>query len=77
MGRFLKALVPTILLTEIAALTFFTATWSILAEMHFGNSVIFGGEVVTALGVAAIAVAVFRRAYRSEGLIAARAASGD
>ncbi|MEZ5946005.1 MAG: hypothetical protein R3C04_03995 [Hyphomonas sp.] len=64
MNRVLKALVPTVLLTEIAGLTFFTATWSILAELHFPNSVILGGEVVTALGVLAIAVAIYRRAYR-------------
>jgi len=66
MGPTIKALVPAVLLTEIAAIVFFTATWSILAEMHFGKSVILGGEAVTAIGVAAIAVAVFRRAIRSE-----------
>jgi len=66
MGPTIKALVPAVLLAEIAAIVFFTATWSILAEMHFGKSVILGGEAVTAIGVAAIAVAVFRRAIRSE-----------
>jgi hypothetical protein len=66
MGPTIKALIPAVLLTEIAAIVFFTATWSILAEMHFGKSVILGGEAVTAIGVAAIAVAVFRRAIRSE-----------
>ena len=66
MGTTLKALIPAVLLTEIAAIVFFTATWSILAEMHFGKSVILGGEGVTAIGIAAIAVAVFRRAVRSE-----------
>jgi hypothetical protein len=66
MGPILKAMIPAALLTEIAAIVFMTATWSILAEMHFGKSVILGGEAVTAIGVAAIAVAVFRRAIRSE-----------
>lgn len=74
MGPILKAMIPAALLTEIAAIVFMTATWSILAEMHFGKSVILGGEAVTAIGVAAIAVAVFRRAIRSEKRMAAGAA---
>jgi len=77
MGPVLKAIIPAALLTEIAAIVFMTATWSILAEMHLPNSVILGGEVVTGVGVAAIAVAVFRRAIRSEKLMAARASSED
>ena len=77
MGPVLKAIIPAALLTEIAAIVFMTATWSILAEMHFPNSVILGGEVVTGIGVAAIAVAVFRRAIRSEKLMAARLSSED
>ena len=71
MGPTVKALIPAVLLTEIAAIVFFTATWSILAEMHFGKSVILGGEAITAIGIAAIAVAVFRRAIRSEKRMAA------
>jgi len=71
MGPTIKALIPAVLLTEIAAIVFFTATWSILAEMHFGKSIILGGEAVTAIGVAAIAVAVFRRAILSEKQMAA------
>ena len=71
MGPTIKALIPAVLLTEIAAIVFFTATWAILAEMHFGKSVILGGEAVTAIGVAAIAVAVFRRAILSEKQMAA------
>lgn len=70
MKRFLKAVVPTFLISEIAAITFMTATWAILSEMHAGLNVIIGGEVVTAIGVAAIAVAVFRRAFRAETQIA-------
>lgn len=66
MGPLLKAIIPAALLTEIAAIVFLTATWSILAEMHFGTSVILGGEAVTAIGVVAIGIAVFRRAIRSE-----------
>ena len=54
MGPLFKAIIPAALLTEIAAIVFFTATWSILAEMHFGQSVILGGEAVTAIGVVAI-----------------------
>jgi hypothetical protein len=75
MGPTIKALIPAVLLTEIAAIVFFTATWSILAEMHFGKSIILGGEAVTAIGVAAIAVAVFRRAILSEKQMAAAKSS--
>ena len=71
MGPTIKALIPAVLLTEIAAIVFFPAAWAILAEMHFGKSVILGGEAVTAIGVAAIAVAVFRRAILSEKQMAA------
>ena len=71
MGPLIKAIIPAALLTEIAAIVFLTATWSILAEMHFGKSVILGGEGITAIGVAAIAVSVFRRAIRSEKQMAA------
>ena len=39
MGPLMKAIIPAALLTEIAAIVFFTATWSILAEMHFGSYV--------------------------------------
>ena len=77
MNRVLKALVPTILLTEIAALTFMTATWAILAELHFPNSVIFGGEAATIIGIAIIGIAIFRRAYWAEGRIAADDASAS
>lgn len=66
MKRFLHALIPTFLISEIAAITFMTATWAILSELHAGLNVIIGGEIVTAFGVAAIAVAIFRRAMRAE-----------
>ena len=59
MKRFLNALIPT-------AITFMTATWAILSELHAGLNVIIGGEVVTAIGVAALTVAVFRRASRPD-----------
>ena len=71
MGPVIKAIIPAALLTEIAAIVFMTATWSILAELHFPNSIILGGEAVTAIGIAAIAVAVFRRAIQSERQMAA------
>ena len=61
MKRFLNALIPTILISEIAAITFMTATWAILSELHAGLNVIIGGEVV-----AALTVAVFRRASRPD-----------
>ena len=43
-----------------------TMTWAILSELHAGLNVIIGGEVVTAIGVAALSVAIFRRAFRSD-----------
>ena len=73
MKRFLKAIIPTFLISEIAAITFMTATWAILSEMHAGLNVIIGGEVVTGVGIAALAVAIFRRALRSETQIAQQA----
>lgn len=66
MKRFLNAFIPTFLISEIAAVTFMTTTWAVLSELHAGLNVIIGGEVVTAVGVAALAVAIFRRAMRSE-----------
>ena len=66
MRRFLNAFVPTVLITEIAAITFMTATWAILSEFHAGLNVIIGGEVVTAVGMVALAVAIFRRAIQAE-----------
>ena len=52
-------------------------SWCILAEMHFGSSVILGGEAVTAIGVVAIGIAVFRRAIRSEKRMAAGETTAD
>jgi hypothetical protein len=66
MRRFLNAFIPTFLISEIAMITFMTATWAILSELHAGVNVIIGGEVVTAIGVAAASVAVFRRAFRPD-----------
>ena len=66
MQRLLNALIPTFLISEIAAITFMTATWAILSELHAGLNVIIGGEIVTAIGVAALTVAIFRRAFRPE-----------
>ena len=71
MKRFLSAFIPTFLISEIAAITFMTATWAILSELHAGVNVIIGGEVVTAIGVAALAVAIYRRASRPEAVIEA------
>ncbi len=66
MKRILSVLIPTILVSEIAAITFMTATWAILSELHAGLNTIIGGEIVTGIGVAALAVAIFRRGMRAE-----------
>lgn len=68
MKRILSVLIPTILVSEIAAITFMTATWAILSEMHAGLNAIIGGEVVTGIGVAALAVAIFRRGLQAEAI---------
>ncbi|MBL4878408.1 MAG: hypothetical protein JKY78_05895 [Hyphomonas sp.] len=66
MQRLLHAIIPTFLISEIAAITLMTLTWAILSKFHAGLNVIIGGEVVTAIGVAALSVVIFRRASRSD-----------
>lgn len=68
MKRILSVLIPTILVSEIAAITLMTATWAILSELHAGLNAIIGGEVVTGIGVAALAVVIFRRGLRAEAV---------
>ncbi len=66
MGRTLRALIATLLMVEIAAIFFGTSTWAILSELHASQTVILGGEAVTAVVVVIIAVIVFRRALAAE-----------
>lgn len=66
MGRVLRALIATLLLVEIAAIFLGTSTWAILSELHASQSIILGGEVVSALVIVVLAVVVYRRAIAAE-----------
>ncbi|KCZ91722.1 hypothetical protein [Hyphomonas johnsonii] len=67
MNRFFKALVPTLLLTELALISSATAVWAILSEMHAGKYVVFGAEILDVIGAVLLSVVIFRMAWRSEG----------
>ncbi|MFN7055099.1 hypothetical protein [Hyphomonas sp.] len=71
MGRFFRALIATVLLVEIAAIFLGTSIWAFLSELHASLPVIIGAEVVAAVGVAVLAVIIFRRAMASEQRIEA------
>lgn len=64
MKRVLSALIPTILISEIIAVTLMAATWVLLSALHASTGMLIGGEIVTVLGVAVLAVIIFRRAMR-------------
>ena len=66
MGRFLKALVMTLLLMEIAAIVSLTAVWTLLAEFHAPQSIQFTGLGLAAAGLVLPTVMVFRRALSAE-----------
>jgi hypothetical protein len=66
MNRFLKALVPTLLLAELALITSATAVWAILSELHAGKYTIMGAEVIDVVASAILAVIIFRRAFDAE-----------
>jgi nitrogen fixation/metabolism regulation signal transduction histidine kinase len=67
MNRFLKALVPTILLAELALITSATAVWALMSELHAGKYVILGAEAVDVVAAVVLSVVIFRLAWRAEG----------
>lgn len=71
MGRLLRALLATFLLTEIAAVFLGTSVWAILAELHASLPVVIGAEAVAGIAVIALAVVIFRRALTAEQRIEA------
>ncbi|MEH6809255.1 MAG: hypothetical protein V7651_10400 [Hyphomonas oceanitis] len=71
MNRFFKALVPTILLAELAVITSATAVWALMSELHAGKYLIMGAEVVDMVGAAFLAAVIFRLAWRAEGRMSA------
>ena len=66
MNRFFKALIPTLLLTELALITSATAVWALLSELHAGKYMIMGAEAIDLAATAVLAVIIFRRAFDSE-----------
>ena len=66
MNRFFKALIPTLLLTELALVTSATAIWALLSELHAGKYTIMGAEAIDLVASVVLAVIIFRRAFDSE-----------
>tara|TARA_R110000823_G_scaffold314888_1_gene444924 strand:+ start:753 stop:986 length:234 start_codon:yes stop_codon:yes gene_type:complete len=66
MNRVLKALVPTVLLAQLALITSATAVWAMLSEMHAGKYMIMGAEAIDVVASAVLAVIIFRRAFEAE-----------
>lgn len=71
MGRLLRALLATFLLTEIIAVFLGTSVWAILAELHASLPFVIGAEVVAGVAILALAVMIFRRALSAEQRIEA------
>ena len=66
MGRFLKALVMTLLIMEITAIVALTAVWTSLSELHASQIVINIALGLSVAGLCVLAVMVFRRALAAE-----------
>lgn len=66
MGRLVRAFVATFLLVEIVGLVIGTSVWAILAEFRASNWIIIGAEAFALVGVAGLAVVIFRRALAAE-----------
>lgn len=71
MGRLLRALLATFLLTEIAAIFLGTSVWAVLAELHASLPFVIGAEAVAGAAVVLLAVVIFRRALSAEQRIEA------
>lgn len=66
MGRFLKALVMTLLIMEITAIVALAAVWTSLSELHASQMFINIALGLSAAGLCVLAVVVFRRALAAE-----------
>lgn len=66
MGRLLRALLATFLLTEIAAIFLGTSVWAILMDLHASMPVLIGAEAVAGVGIVVLAALIFRRAMAAE-----------
>lgn len=66
MGRFLKALVMTLLIMEITTIVDLTAVWTLLAELHVPQTFVNIALALSVAGLAVLTAVVFRRAMRAE-----------
>ncbi|KCZ92929.1 hypothetical protein HJO_08237 [Hyphomonas johnsonii MHS-2] len=66
MGRFLKALVMTLLIMEITTIVALTAVWTALSELHASQTVILTGQGLTAIVLVILTAIVYRRALSAE-----------
>ncbi|MBU2604500.1 MAG: hypothetical protein KKC43_01230 [Alphaproteobacteria bacterium] len=66
MGRFLKALVMTLLIMEVTAIVALTAVWTILSELQANQIFINIALGLSAAGLCVFTVVVFRRALAAE-----------
>jgi hypothetical protein len=66
MGRFLKALVMTLLIMEITAIVDLTAVWTLLAELHVPQTFVNIALAISVVGLVLLTAFVFGRAMRAE-----------
>ena len=66
MPTFVKALIATFLLTEIAAVTVGTLVWVFMASLHASKIVTFSAEAVAGVGILMLAVVIFRKTMVTE-----------
>jgi hypothetical protein len=66
MGRFLKALVMTLLIMEITAIVALTTVWTGLSELHAPQTLVMSALALTSMGLCLLSAMVFRRALRAE-----------
>lgn len=76
MGVYVKALVVTTLLMEIATLVSLTAVWAVLTELHVASAIVFSALVLTGVMLIVPARIVFRLAVRAEHRMVAEARAG-
>ncbi len=69
MGRWLRALLIAVLITEIAAVFLGSSVWAVLAGLHASLPVLIGFELIAGAGVALVFVLVFQRALACENRI--------
>jgi|AntAceMinimDraft_1070359.scaffolds.fasta_scaffold06441_2 hypothetical protein len=66
MGRFLKALIMTLLIMEVTAIVALTTVWTILSELQANQMFLNFALGLSAAGLCVLTVGVFRRALAAE-----------